>query len=148
MVRSEGCCKLGPGDLISGGLHGQKCCPPRGGGASQLMSREEGLLGLCTSDQLKLGFHQANPAVGHKRIFSLGKSGWMGSRKITVGSGLGLPMPSLRLLLMNLVLSQHLQNLSLLSYHFGQCLGRWWRVMLSTVLGTLSGSPGVHHSAI
>src|SRR6266511_1613438 len=96
MVGSEGCCKLGPGDLMSSGLHGQRCCPPRGGGASQLMSSEECLLGLGTSDQLKLGFHQANPAVGLKRIFSLGKSGRMGSRKITIGSGLGLPMPSLR----------------------------------------------------
>src|SRR5881394_182221 len=119
MVGSEGCCKLDPGDLISSGLHGQKCCPPRGDGASQLMSSEEGLLGLGTSDQLKLGFHQANPAIGFKRIFSLGKNGRMGSRKITIGSGLGLPMPSLWLLLMHLVLSQHLQNLSLLSYHFG-----------------------------
>src|SRR5438477_368515 len=34
MVGSEGCCKLGPGDLISSGLHGQKCCPPRGAAAS------------------------------------------------------------------------------------------------------------------
>src|SRR6266508_1344312 len=104
MVGSEGCCKLSPGDLISSRLHCQKCCPPRGGGASQLMSSEECLLGLGTSDQLKLGFHQANPAVGRKRIFSLVQSGRMGSRKITIGSGLGLPMPSLRLLLMHLVL--------------------------------------------
>src|SRR5438105_4811534 len=89
-----------------------------------------------------------DPAVSLERVFSFGKSGRMGSCKITIGSGLGLPMPSLRLLLMHLVLSQHLQNLSLLSYHFGQCLGRWWRVVLSTLLGTLSGSPGVHHSAI
>src|SRR5947207_5549232 len=105
MVGSKGCCKLGPGDLMSSGLHGQKGCPPRGGGASQLMSSEEYLLGLGTSDQLKLGFHQANPAVGLKSIFSLGKSRRMGSRKITIGSSLRLPMPSLRLLLMHLVLS-------------------------------------------
>src|SRR6266540_2753602 len=105
MVGSEGCCKLNPGDLISSRLHGQKCCPPRGGGASQLMSSEKGLLGLGTSDQLKLGFHQANPAVCLKRVFSLGKSGRMGSREITIRSGLGLPMASLRLLLMHLVLS-------------------------------------------
>src|SRR5438132_1680888 len=112
------------------------------------MSSEECLLGLGTSDQLKLGFHEANPAVGLKRIFGLGKSGRMGSRKITIGSGLRLPMPSLRLLLLHLVLGQHLQDLCLLSYHFSQCLGRWWRVVLSTLLGTLSGSPGVHHSTI
>src|SRR6266540_5325935 len=108
MVGSKGCCKLSLGDLISSRLHGQKCCPPRGGSASQLMSSEECLLGLGTSDQLKLGFHQVNPAVGLKRIFSVGKSGRMGSRKITIGSGLRLPMPSLRLLLMHLVLGQHL----------------------------------------
>src|SRR5438128_10476918 len=105
MVGLEGYCKLGPGDLISSGLHGQKCCPPRGGGASQLMSSEECLLGLGTSDQLKLGFHQANPAVGLKRIFSFSKSGRMRSRKITIRSGLGLSMPSLSMLLMHLVLS-------------------------------------------
>src|SRR5438876_857479 len=105
MVGSEGCCKLGPGDLISSGLHGQKCCPPRGGGASQLMSSEECLLGFRARDQLKLGFHQANPAVSLKRIFNLSKSGRMGSRKITIGSGLGLSMSSLRLLLMHLVRS-------------------------------------------
>src|SRR6266540_259180 len=105
MVGSEGCYKLSPGDLMSSRLHGQKCCPPRGGSASQLMSSEEGLMGLGTSDQLKLGFHQANLAVDLKRIFSLGKSGRMGSRKITIGSSLRLPMPSLRLLLMHLVLS-------------------------------------------
>src|SRR5207237_8085806 len=108
MVGSEVYWKLGTGDLMSSGLHGQKCCPPRGGSASQLMSSEEGLLGLGTSDQLKLGFHQANPAIGLKRIFSLGKSGRMGSRKITIGSGLRLLLPSLRLLLMHLVLGQHL----------------------------------------
>src|SRR5438034_8081273 len=102
MVGSEGCCKLGPGDLISGGLHGQKCCPPRGGSASQLMSSEEGLLGLGTSDQLKLGFHQVNLAVGLKRIFSLGKGGRMGSSEITIRSGMGLLMTYLSLLMMHL----------------------------------------------
>ena len=71
----------------------------------------------------------------------------MGCSKIAIGSILRLSLASMRLLLMHLVLSQHLQNLSLLSYHFGQGLGRWRRIVHSTLLGTLGGSPCVHHSA-
>src|SRR5437016_3853684 len=81
-----------------------------------------------------------------ERVFRFSKSGPIGCSKIAIGSILRLSLASMRLLLMHLVLSQHLQNLSLLSYHFGQCLGRWWRVVLSTLLGTLSGSSGIHHS--
>src|SRR6266498_3296925 len=87
-------------------------------------------------------------AIGLERVFSFSKGGRVSCSKITIGSILGLSLASVRLLLLHLVLSQHLQNLSLLSYHFGQCLGRWWRVVLSTLLGTLSGSPGVHHYTI
>src|SRR6266498_4015967 len=108
MVGSEGCCILGPGDLISSRLHGQKCCPPRGGGASQLMSSEECLLSFRARKQLKLGLHQMDPAVGLERVFSFGKSGRMGCSKIAIGSILRLSLASMRLLLMHLVLSQHL----------------------------------------
>jgi len=52
-------------------------------------------------------------------------------------------------LLLNLILNEHLQYLSLLGDYFSEGLWRWWGIIFRTMLGTFTIVPAcVHHSAM
>src|SRR6266508_692246 len=109
------------------------------------MSSEQSFLLLCAGDQLKFGLHEMDPSVCLKWVISLSKDGRMRSRKIIVRGSLELRLSALGLLLVHLILCQHMQNLCLLGNDFCQGLWRWWRIILSTLLGSLSTSSRVNH---
>src|SRR6266542_4165791 len=109
------------------------------------MSSEQSLRLLCAGDQLKFGLHEADPTVCLKGVICLSKDRRMCSRKIIVRGSLGLRLSALGLLLVHLILCQHMQNLCLLGNNFCQGLRRWWRIILSTLLGSLSTSSRVNH---
>src|SRR5438105_15779488 len=102
------------------------------------MSSEQGLLLLCAGDQLKFGLHETDPNVCLKWVISLSKDGRMRSCKIIVRGSLGLRLSALGLLLVQLILCQHMQNLGLLGNDFCQGLRRWRRIIFCTLLRTFS----------
>src|SRR6266540_5271028 len=107
------------------------------------MSSEQSLLLLCASDQLKLRLHETDPTICLKGVICLSKDRRMCPSKIIVRGGLRLRLAMLGLLWVHLVLCQHMQNLCLLGNDFCQGLRRWWRNILSTLLGSLSTSSRV-----
>src|SRR6266540_275434 len=109
------------------------------------MSSEQSLLLLCAGDQLKFGLHEADPTICLKWVISLSKDGRMRSRKIIVRGSLGLRLSALGLLLVQLILCQHMQNLCLLGHDLCQGLRRWRGIVFRTLLGTFTIIPACVH---
>src|SRR5438105_5128935 len=109
------------------------------------MSSEQSLLLLCAGDQLKFGLHEVDPTVCLKWVICLSKDRRMCPRKVIVRGSLGLRLSALGLLLVQLIMGQHMQNLCLLGNDFCQGLRRWWRIILNTLLVSLSTSSRVNH---